>query len=49
MCKYFIKMHVYINTLIQILYGGFKMLHTGGSGVFYVNSVCACNINMSSK
>jgi len=31
-CKYFIKMYVYINTLIKIVYDGFEILHIDGSG-----------------
>jgi hypothetical protein len=30
----FIKLQVYINTFIQIIYHGFKVFHTDGSGVF---------------
>jgi hypothetical protein len=35
MCKVFIKMHVaIINTLVQVMYYGFGVFHTDGSGVF---------------
>jgi hypothetical protein len=31
-CKYFIKRHVYINTLLKNVYDGFEILHIDGSG-----------------